>query len=174
MSETGIVRRMDELGRIVIPKEIRRTMRLEEGDEMEIFPDGERLVVRKHSRFSGFLRAAEKAVALAASATGCDVFLAAADSIAAAGGAHRRELVSRPLTERFAALARSRETGVLKSEGGFSPAEGVSVTGGCLVAVPVSAAGDVTGCLFCAGDDAEKHKEFMEFGAGVLGAVCGG
>ena len=102
------------------------------------------------------------------------MFLAAADSIAAAGGAHRRELVSRPLTERFAALARSRETGVLKSEGGFSPAEGVSVTGGCLVAVPVSAAGDVTGCLFCAGDDAEKHKEFMEFAAGVLGAVCGG
>lgn len=40
MSVSGIVRRMDELGRIVIPKELRRTMRLREGDEMEIFRRG--------------------------------------------------------------------------------------------------------------------------------------
>ena len=51
MDRTGIVRRMDELGRIVIPKEIRRVMRLEEGEEMEIFPEGDQFVVRKHSRF---------------------------------------------------------------------------------------------------------------------------
>lgn len=70
MSGKGIVRRMDELGRIVIPKELRRSMRLEEGDEMEIFSEGEGLVVRKHSRFTAFLRAADRAVSLASSATG--------------------------------------------------------------------------------------------------------
>lgn len=43
MSVSGIVRRMDELGRIVIPKELRRTMRLREGDEMEIFRRGRAL-----------------------------------------------------------------------------------------------------------------------------------
>ena len=48
MSGFGIVRRMDELGRIVIPKEFRKTLRLSEGDEMEIFSDGEQLFVRRH------------------------------------------------------------------------------------------------------------------------------
>ena len=41
MRATGIIRRIDELGRIVIPKEIRRTMRIHEGDPLEIFTDRE-------------------------------------------------------------------------------------------------------------------------------------
>ena len=86
MSETGIVRRMDELGRIVIPKEIRRSLRLAEGEEMEILPDGEKLIVRKHSRFSEAKRAAESKVAALADATGCEAFLVAADEVAAARG----------------------------------------------------------------------------------------
>lgn len=84
MSGFGIVRRMDELGRIVIPKELRRIMRLKEGDEMEIFSEGESLVVRKHSRFDAVRRAADKAVRLLHERTGCDVFLIAADKVAAA------------------------------------------------------------------------------------------
>ena len=37
MKETGIIRRIDELGRIVVPKEVRRTMRIKEGESLEIF-----------------------------------------------------------------------------------------------------------------------------------------
>ena len=48
MKATGIVRRVDDLGRIVIPKEIRRTLRLHEGVPMEIFTDGERIVLQKY------------------------------------------------------------------------------------------------------------------------------
>jgi transcriptional pleiotropic regulator of transition state genes len=48
MKATGIVRRMDELGRIVIPKELRRTMHIDEGDALEIFVEGERIVLRKY------------------------------------------------------------------------------------------------------------------------------
>ena len=53
MKATGIVRRIDELGRIVIPKEIRRTLRLREGDPVEIYTgeNGE-IVLRKHSVMS--------------------------------------------------------------------------------------------------------------------------
>ena len=162
MSGKGIVRRMDELGRIVIPKELRRSMRLEEGDEMEIFSEGEGLVVRKHSRFTAFLRAADRAVSLASSATGCEVFLASAF----------KELVSRPLSEGFASIARGRRTQILHSEDGFSPADGVRLPAGTLVAVPVLSGGDVTGCLFAAGVNAEEKLPFFEFAAGVTGAVC--
>ena len=50
MKATGIVRRIDELGRIVIPKEIRRTMRIRNGDPLEIFTDREGgILLRKYS-----------------------------------------------------------------------------------------------------------------------------
>jgi len=48
MRDTGIVRRVDELGRLVVPKELRRTMGIEEKDPMEIFTDGESIVIKKY------------------------------------------------------------------------------------------------------------------------------
>ena len=48
MKSTGIVRKIDELGRIVIPKELRRTLNIEEGDPLEIFVDGEEVILRKY------------------------------------------------------------------------------------------------------------------------------
>lgn len=48
MKATGIVRKVDELGRVVLPKELRRTYRIEEGDGMEIFVDGDTLILKKY------------------------------------------------------------------------------------------------------------------------------
>ena len=47
MKATGIVRRIDELGRVVIPKEIRRTLRIKDGDPLEIFTDRDELMLKK-------------------------------------------------------------------------------------------------------------------------------
>lgn len=52
MQETGMVRRIDELGRVVIPKEIRKTLRIKEGDPLEIYADKENLVFKKYSPIS--------------------------------------------------------------------------------------------------------------------------
>lgn len=49
MRETGIIRRVDDLGRIIIPKEIRRTLRIHEGDPFEIFLDQDELIFKKYS-----------------------------------------------------------------------------------------------------------------------------
>ncbi|MEK5479916.1 AbrB/MazE/SpoVT family DNA-binding domain-containing protein [Paenibacillus sp. FSL R5-0407] len=48
MKSTGIVRRIDDLGRVVIPKELRRTLGIAEADPLEIFVDGERIIFRKY------------------------------------------------------------------------------------------------------------------------------
>jgi AbrB family transcriptional regulator, transcriptional pleiotropic regulator of transition state genes len=48
MKATGIVRKVDELGRVVIPKELRRTMDIQEGDPLEIFVDGQNIMLRKY------------------------------------------------------------------------------------------------------------------------------
>ena len=54
MKATGIVRRIDDLGRVVIPKEIRRTMRIREGDPLEIYTDRDgEVIFRKYSLMGG-------------------------------------------------------------------------------------------------------------------------
>ena len=50
MSTTGIIRRIDELGRIVIPKEIRKNLRIKNGDNLEILVEGEDITLRKYSQ----------------------------------------------------------------------------------------------------------------------------
>ena len=52
MKSTGVVRRVDELGRIVIPKEIRRTLRIKDGESLEIFVDREMITLRKYSKLN--------------------------------------------------------------------------------------------------------------------------
>ena len=54
MKSTGIVRRVDELGRIVVPKEIRRTLGIAEGDPVEIYTDGEYIIIEKYRPFCHF------------------------------------------------------------------------------------------------------------------------
>lgn len=48
MKSTGIVRKVDELGRIVIPKELRRTLNINEKDPLEIYVDGEQIILKKY------------------------------------------------------------------------------------------------------------------------------
>jgi transcriptional pleiotropic regulator of transition state genes len=49
MKATGIVRRIDDLGRVVIPKELRRTLNIADGDPIEIFVDSERIILKKYA-----------------------------------------------------------------------------------------------------------------------------
>ena len=57
MKTTGIVRRIDELGRIVIPKEVRRTMHIKEGDPLELYLDGTTLCLKKYNTTELFVEA---------------------------------------------------------------------------------------------------------------------
>ncbi|MBR3750140.1 MAG: AbrB/MazE/SpoVT family DNA-binding domain-containing protein [Clostridia bacterium] len=59
MKATGIVRRIDDLGRVVIPKEIRRTMRIREGDPLEIFTDKDGIMLKKYSAISRLAQVAQ-------------------------------------------------------------------------------------------------------------------
>ena len=62
MKSTGIVRKVDELGRVVIPRELRRTLGIENGDPMEIFMAGDRIILRKYEPTCIFCGNAEDTV----------------------------------------------------------------------------------------------------------------
>ena len=93
MKATGIVRRIDDLGRVVIPKEIRRTLRIREGDPLEIFTDREGEVILKKYSPIGELSAFAKQYAESLSQTiGCLVCVCDTDQIVAAAGNGKKEL----------------------------------------------------------------------------------
>lgn len=72
MKSTGIVRRIDDLGRVVLPKELRRSMELPEGTPMEIYVDGDRIVLRKYQPDTWSLDEVKDALVAAARDAGKD------------------------------------------------------------------------------------------------------
>jgi len=93
MKATGIVRRIDDLGRVVIPKEIRRTLRIKEGDPLEIFTDREGEVIFK--KYSPIGELGEFAVAYAetlSKTSGRPVCITDKDSVIAVSGVPKKEL----------------------------------------------------------------------------------
>ena len=105
MKATGIVRRVDDLGRIVIPKEIRRTLRIREGDPLEIYTEKDGGVIfRKYSPMGDLQEFASQMCEAIGGATGRIAAIADRDSIIALSGAPKKELLEKPCS---AALARS-------------------------------------------------------------------
>ena len=103
MKATGIVRRIDDLGRIVIPKEIRRTLRIREADPLEIFTDREgEIILKKYSPIGEMTTFARQYAESLAQVSGHTVLIADRDQfIAAAGGC--RNLIGKPLSREMAA-----------------------------------------------------------------------
>jgi AbrB family transcriptional regulator (stage V sporulation protein T) len=98
MKATGIVRRIDDLGRIVIPKEIRRTMRIKEGDPLEIFVNGEgEIILKKYSPIEGIADFAKEYADALSESSGQTVFICDRDNIIAAGGVSRKNYLGKPI-----------------------------------------------------------------------------
>ncbi|WP_308629728.1 stage V sporulation T C-terminal domain-containing protein [uncultured Gemmiger sp.] len=109
MKATGIVRRIDELGRIVIPKEIRRTQRIRQGDSLEIFTaaDGE-VVFKKYSPLSGLGSLSKVYAEVLAKSLGRPVVVCDTHQIVAAAGPGRGELLDRAISPELEQLLAAR------------------------------------------------------------------
>ena len=99
MKATGIVRRIDDLGRIVIPKEIRRVLRIRESDPMEIYTDREgQIILKKYSPIGEMTTFAKQYAESLAQVSGHAALIADRDQfIAAAGG--DKALVQKPVSK---------------------------------------------------------------------------
>lgn len=109
MKATGIVRRIDDLGRVVVPKEIRKTLRIREGDPLEIFTDREgEIILKKYSpmgEMSGFAKQYANSLA---GALGCTVCISDQDQIVAAAGVGKKELQDRHISKQLENLMETR------------------------------------------------------------------
>lgn len=151
MKATGIVRRIDDLGRVVIPKEIRRTLRIREGDPLEIFTDKDGEVIFKKYSPIGELSdfAAQICDSLHKSTDGI-VAVCDRDTVIAVAGGAKRELFEKRISPDLEKIMESRR--VYRQENGGSAIPVTDTDSGyCLsVAAPVISEGDVMGCVIFA------------------------
>ena len=111
MKATGIVRRIDDLGRIVIPKEIRRTMRIREGEPLEIFTDsGGEVIFKKYSPIGELSNFASGYADTLYRTTGQDVAICDRDSIVAVAGAPKKELFEKRISSDLEKLMDQRQS----------------------------------------------------------------
>ncbi len=150
MKATGIVRRIDELGRVVIPKEIRRTLRIREGDPLELFTDRDELMLKKYSPIASVERFAEGTAKSLNEQSGYLSAICDTDAVLAACGQGKKQLVGKTVSEAMTKLMSTRgnylanlaEGGDMMpvvAEGDFSPT--------AQVIVPVVANGDCLGAV---------------------------
>lgn len=110
MKATGIVRRIDDLGRVVIPKEIRRTLRIREGDPLEIFTDREgKVVLKKYSPIGELSAFAKQYTESLGATTGATVCVTDHDQIIAASGPGKKELQDKYISKQLEKVMESRE-----------------------------------------------------------------
>ena len=147
MKATGIVRRIDDLGRVVIPKEIRRTMRIREGDPLEIYTSREgEVIFKKYSLLGGVEDFAAEL---------CETMSRSTGSVCAVAGGSKRELMGKRITPELEQIMESRKIYQYTGEG-----QPLQVTEGSdslltTVAAPILAEGDLLGLvLFISSDPA--------------------
>lgn len=111
MKATGIVRRIDDLGRVVVPKEIRRTLRIREGDPLEIFTDREgEIILKKYSPIGELSLFAKQCAEAMAQTTGLIVAVADRDQFIAAAGSGKKDLLAKAVSKELENLMTERET----------------------------------------------------------------
>ncbi len=111
MKATGIVRRIDDLGRVVVPKEIRRTLRIREGDPLEIFTNREGgIILQKYSPIGELGKLAAEYVEAVAQVSKCTVCVADRDMIVAAAGPSRKEFLGKDIHRELMQSIELRET----------------------------------------------------------------
>jgi len=164
MKATGIVRRIDDLGRVVIPKEIRRTMHLREGAPLEIFTDKDGgLIFKKYSpigELSDFssdlceaMRKATDAVAVV-----CD-----RDVVVAATGGAKKELTGKAVSAELGDIMEGRAVYRRRGAGAAVPVCDGADKYRVSVAAPIFCDGDIAGCMLFAARPGETEGGEMEY-----------
>ncbi len=174
MKATGIVRRIDDLGRVVIPKEIRRTMRIREGDPLEIYTsnDGE-VIFKKYSAVNELAEGTAQAAEVISKIAGCSVVICDKDHVVSVAGVQKKEYNERRISQALEDLLESRKDYACESESDsvLIPVEGIDKK--ALAVSPIISSGDVIGAVAFIGDKdltaEDKHIMLAKTAAMFLG-----
>ncbi|RXZ79280.1 stage V sporulation protein T [Paenibacillaceae bacterium] len=174
MKATGIVRRIDDLGRVVIPKEIRRTLRIREGDPLEIFVDRDgEVILKKYSPIGELGDFAKEYAESLFESTNHITMISDRDTIIALAGAPKKEYLDKQIGTLLENCMESRKTVSESSGGAFELVKDISDTYSSIVVAPIIAGGDPIGTVVLVSKDegvsmAQMENKMAETAAGFL------
>ncbi len=164
MKATGIVRRIDDLGRVVVPKEIRRTLRIREGDPLEIFTDREgEIILKKYSPIGELGVFAKQFADSMAQTTGHIVIISDRDQFIAVAGTGKKDILTKSVSRELEGLMSDRESLVaVKGEKGYIPIGQEEDDYEQQVIAPIISEGDVIGAVMLVSKDKRERMGNME------------
>jgi AbrB family transcriptional regulator (stage V sporulation protein T) len=180
LKATGIVRRIDDLGRVVIPKEIRRTLRIREGDPLEIFVDRDgEVILKKYSPIGELGDFAKEYADSLYEAIGHTALIADRDTMIAVSGAPKKEFLNKPVGALVERVMEDRKT-LVSNKPGDTKVRG-SLIGddedenrfSAYVVAPIISGGDPIGAVIICSKEAdvqmtETEIKLAETAAGFL------
>lgn len=169
MKATGIVRRIDDLGRVVIPKEIRRTMKIREGEPLEIFVDREgEVILKKYSPIGELTEFAQEYADSLSEVTNHVAFVLDKDAVVAVAGAPRKEYLEKPISKAAQKVLETKETTIVEESGANAICEGCKAEvenikfGSSVIAPIVIAEGQVVGLVVLSAKEADGKMGELE------------
>lgn len=154
MKATGIVRRIDDLGRVVIPKEIRRTLRIREGDPLEIFVDRDgEVILKKYSPISELSDFAKEYADALYDSLGHTVLICDRDTIISVSGVSKKEYLNKNIGELVEKIMDDRNSVVMTDESEISIVDGIKETVTSYTVGPIIANGDPIGAVIILSKD---------------------
>lgn len=174
MKATGIVRRIDDLGRVVIPKEIRRTMRIREGDPLEIYTDTDgEVIFKKYSPIGELGPYTKQYVDVLGRTTGVPVVICDRDHVIAVSGMPKKDMVGKRISPLLESYMERRSTYVFGQDKDnliVSEDSPIPVS----VMSPIIGGGDVMGAVVLMGSDkmsapSQTDIKLTQVAAGFLG-----
>lgn len=172
MKATGIVRRIDDLGRVVIPKEIRRTLRIREGDPLEIFVDRDgEVILKKYSPISELSDFAKEYAEALYDSLGNPVLICDRDAFIAVAGGSKKDYLNKNISDLIEKVMEDRNSVLNSSQGDISLAEGFEESVTAYTVGPIIANGDPIGAVIIfskEGTLGEVEQKAVETAAGFL------
>ena len=148
MKATGIVRRIDDLGRVVIPKEIRRTMRIREGDPLEIYTDREgEVIFKKYSPIGELTEFASQYAETLHKTCNLAVIICDRDAVIASSGVPRKEFSDKALSGELEDILNSRSLYIKGEDAPPLPVIAENSSHYISCAMPILTEGDLIGCV---------------------------
>lgn len=163
MKATGIVRRIDDLGRVVIPKEIRRTLRIREGDPLEIFVDRDgEVILKKYSPIGELGDFAKEYAESLYESTGHVTLISDRDTIITVAGGSKKEYLDKQIGHMVETSMDNRKTLLENSNGSYELAKDHIEPLSSYVVAPIISGGDPIGAVIMYNKDESTKMSQLE------------
>lgn len=173
MKSTGIIRRIDDLGRVVIPKEIRRNLRIREGDPLEVYIEDDKIIYKKYSPIGEINEIAYSYAEVLESVSCHSVLITDRDCIVAVAGVSKREYIERIISHELEDIMETRRTYQYDKDSLVHPVRELPRVAS--VVCPIISQGELYGSVVLLADDryttpSDVELKLAQYTASLIGS----